>query len=558
MDDVIIIDSNESADVCDRARQINGLPERRRSLEEVQMARDVGFKLEQLKHEKPKHIAPRPWVEKPQKQKTNMNCKYYMKTGLCMFGEDCVNEHPEGVESTTLVLKNFFHHPDLKEGLFSDETRFDPKNLTDAYASFYRYVHEKFASIGKIVMFKCCCNAKEYLQGTLFVQYATREDALEAREKFHGETYGALRMNIRMVPITNWRSAMCGKTGSIHNEANCTFLHFLPNPNDAYPIVGERARVPVRSRANSVEDGRTCRDFDHERRSRRDDFDLIDRERRDPIGGRERHQESFDRHWEQILDRSSRHTDGHTSRSQYGSLEIWADEKRQHKTEREEKEDEQEYILHVTRIPKKVEENEIWKFFGAYDGVKDVQVPEAYSATQTLFSAFVVMKNRRLAEKILKHKHTMDGRELRLAGVNPNNGESSGSATEGNRSPGRKTSSHKSPPRSRRISSHKSPPRGISPHRRSPPRGISPHGRSPPRGISPHHNISSRNHRRSMSPSRKRRTSPHKSSSRSSRGSPSRRSHSRDSSSRSKRSRRRDDDDEKVAEIDGPNGLTLL
>ena len=121
-------------------------------------------------------------------------CKFFSKVGCCRFGSRCNRLHrPPQENSTQILIQQFFDHPRLsKQNPRYDESSDD--ELMEAYEKFYGDVHGKFSAIGEIVTFRCCRNPVNHLRGTVYIEYAEREAAVEALKMFNNTIYNGRRL----------------------------------------------------------------------------------------------------------------------------------------------------------------------------------------------------------------------------------------------------------------------------------------------------------------------------------------------------------------------------
>lgn len=103
--------------------------------------------------------------------------------------------------------------------------------------------------IGPVTQFKVCRNEASHLRGNVYVQFALRDDAVKAQAAFTGRYYASMPLSPVFVPVTRWRSAICGfdyfstvhprnkstitstnqSQQCSHGNLLCNFLHVFPN-----------------------------------------------------------------------------------------------------------------------------------------------------------------------------------------------------------------------------------------------------------------------------------------------------------------------------------------
>ena len=158
------------------------------------------------------------------------DCISYYKRGLCQFGDRCRNRH-EGAERTTIMaVLNYFRIND-----------WGGENTEQAkYEQFFEEALERFKSIGTVVMFKCCRNEEPLLRGTVYVQYSSHDEVVEAHDMFNGFSFMGRSLEAELCPNLDWNRAICGQ---FYTNGECFFtaknfcpgLHVYQNPDGQFP-----------------------------------------------------------------------------------------------------------------------------------------------------------------------------------------------------------------------------------------------------------------------------------------------------------------------------------
>jgi len=173
------------------------------------------------------------------------NCKFYMKTGACRFGQRCSRNHVAYENSPTILIPNFFQSSVLPD----PDTETDEVEIIHEFEKFYDDVIGEFRAAGIVAMFKCCKNFVSHLKGNVYVQYTKPEDALEAMKMFNGRFYAGRQLTVELSPVVNWKFSICGlydKQLCPHGK-QCNFLHVFRNPGNAYSVPNRTDFDPQRA-----------------------------------------------------------------------------------------------------------------------------------------------------------------------------------------------------------------------------------------------------------------------------------------------------------------------
>jgi hypothetical protein len=173
-------------------------------------------------------------------EKDQVHCAFFLKTGACRYGSKCSKTHLMPLQSTTLLIRNFYEplgYSTSKHGTDDDEElMYTDDEIQEHFEAFYNDIHPEFRIYGEIVQLKVCQNSAPHLRGNVYVQYRRLEDAIAAYQGLNGRWYAGKQITIQFSPVTNWKLAICGlydKNECPHGKS-CNFLHPFRNPKGEY------------------------------------------------------------------------------------------------------------------------------------------------------------------------------------------------------------------------------------------------------------------------------------------------------------------------------------
>ncbi|XP_033100990.1 U2 small nuclear ribonucleoprotein auxiliary factor 35 kDa subunit-related protein 2-like [Anneissia japonica] len=184
--------------------------------------------------------APRYIERKPEE------CKFYLKTGVCRFGNRCSRNHEYPLISATLLIKGMFYCYAMEQS-YRDEydadigLEFDEAETQDAFCEFYDDALAEFKKAGKVIQFKVCSNWEPHLRGNVYVEFETEAGCSNAFSMFNGRFYAGRQLSCEYSPVTNWNAAICGlyHRKKCPKGKNCNFLHVFRNPTNEFPEADE-------------------------------------------------------------------------------------------------------------------------------------------------------------------------------------------------------------------------------------------------------------------------------------------------------------------------------
>jgi RNA recognition motif-containing protein len=147
----------------------------------------------------------------------------------------------------------------------------DEHAIVKHFEEFYSDIEPEFRKFGEIIELKVCRNRSPHLKGNVYVEYATEEEAKQARSAFHGRYYAGKQLMVEFVPVTSWKAAICGLYArrSCSRGSYCNFLHPFANPRPLSPH--DRTKEPLSHRSDNRDRDRHRSSNDDRQRSRSTD-----------------------------------------------------------------------------------------------------------------------------------------------------------------------------------------------------------------------------------------------------------------------------------------------
>lgn len=175
-------------------------------------------------------------------------CPFFSKTGACRFGDLCSRNHLRPGISRVLLIPNFYSHFGIDQSMIDEYDtdlmlEYDDTETYQHFREFYEDVLPEFELCGRVVQFKVCCNCEPHLRGNVYIEYASKRDAVAAFQKFQGRWYGGRQLNVEFTCVSSWRSALCGLffKSRCPKGRSCNFLHVFRNPGNAF-VDADRGR----------------------------------------------------------------------------------------------------------------------------------------------------------------------------------------------------------------------------------------------------------------------------------------------------------------------------
>lgn len=158
-------------------------------------------------------------------------CTFYQKIGACRHGEKCSRKHIRPTESRTVLLSNLYANPKTTP---SDKNQGIDLRQPEAFDNFFADVYVRLAAEGEIVRVAVCENENPHLNGNVYIQYATKDQAAKAVLLLNQEWFGERPVYCELSPVTNFHEALCRShdTNSCNRGDHCNFMH-VRRPSDA-------------------------------------------------------------------------------------------------------------------------------------------------------------------------------------------------------------------------------------------------------------------------------------------------------------------------------------
>ncbi|KAJ3083352.1 hypothetical protein HK102_001116 [Quaeritorhiza haematococci] len=162
-------------------------------------------------------------------KKDAMICTFYLKMGVCKFGDKCTRTHLVPVTSCTLLIKHMYESPRKEEDAGDKGLEVNDEDYKH-FCQFYADVYPEFEKFGKILQFKVGENPFGY--------------GIVARHS----------LKVEFCPVTDWRSAVCGlyERKMCPRGLACPYLHVFRNPGDVG--ISNSVRPPTRPAVSEAAD----------------------------------------------------------------------------------------------------------------------------------------------------------------------------------------------------------------------------------------------------------------------------------------------------------------
>ncbi|KAF0699705.1 Aste57867_9754 [Aphanomyces stellatus] len=306
------VTANAKADAA-FAKKKRILEERKRLMEDIkqQMEQETLEKEVQEREERDaaerqlvarREIERKQWTENVHKmtseQKKMLLCSFFIRTGVCRFGDHCSRIHAPPSAPGRFVLFPGMHTIGVRSHRDGDDhLELDEREMRDGYRAFYFDALVELLKFGHLVQLNTCCNTASHLRGNVYVEYQTAQQAADAREGLYGRWYAGRQLLPEVTPISSWSDAICGLflRKRCVRGGDCNFLHPFVNPVEPDPPLlayrspergtSKRKRSPSPDRRHRRSSERTPREDDRHRRKRSSRKD----EREDERESRRRH-----------------------------------------------------------------------------------------------------------------------------------------------------------------------------------------------------------------------------------------------------------------------------
>ncbi|UJR35618.1 hypothetical protein I4U23_028368 [Adineta vaga] len=195
----------------------------------------------------PIQVTNNPSIERP-------SCLFYLKTGVCRYGERCRRTHPKSDITNTLLAVNMYSNFEMQYGLDEEYDldiglEFEESERYENFKDFYFDVLPEFERFGRVTTFKVCLNSEIHLRGNVYVQYETDYQAMLAYQALNTRYYAGRMVQCQFVNIPSWSTAICGlsELGKCPKGRRCNYLHVFRNPSLKSSRKHKRSRSKDRS-----------------------------------------------------------------------------------------------------------------------------------------------------------------------------------------------------------------------------------------------------------------------------------------------------------------------
>ncbi|XP_077965797.1 uncharacterized protein LOC120335822 [Styela clava] len=163
-------------------------------------------------------------------------CNFFLKVGVCRFGDRCSRKHPDIDISDTLLFPNMFQtfafdmeeRNRVRHDAGDIMLEYSEQDLQEEFIDFYEDIKPECDQVGKVLQLLVCSNRSKHICGNVYVQYENENIAKNCFDKMFGRFYNGKQIFCRFVSILSWSSAICGihqRRGSCQRGGQCNFLH---------------------------------------------------------------------------------------------------------------------------------------------------------------------------------------------------------------------------------------------------------------------------------------------------------------------------------------------
>lgn len=99
-----------------------------------------------------------------------VNCSFFLKTGVCRYGDRCGKAHIYPPISNVIVFQNMYDGVGMSEVLDEDgddDLQYDEAEIIKHYRDFYFDTHEEFKKFGPLLNFK----VKKHMIGSKIITH---------------------------------------------------------------------------------------------------------------------------------------------------------------------------------------------------------------------------------------------------------------------------------------------------------------------------------------------------------------------------------------------------
>lgn len=225
----------------------------------------------------PSDLPPRPSQPRDGNQlRNNVNgrenlvvCLFYTRIGACRHGENCSKKHIRPNSSNTIMLANLYQNPKVKKSNNTDngseqlipasesgktevemaneeepqedkeeklqqqkeveESEVDPteEEIQEYFDQFYADVFVHISQMRPIYKLSVCENQNDHLNGNVYVQFFSEEDAGFVNRQLNSEWFNERPVYSELSPVSDFEEAHCRAydNGGCDRGGRCNYMH---------------------------------------------------------------------------------------------------------------------------------------------------------------------------------------------------------------------------------------------------------------------------------------------------------------------------------------------
>ncbi|KAI5955946.1 hypothetical protein CANMA_004586 [Candida margitis] len=153
-----------------------------------------------------------------------ITCAFYNKIGACRHGEKCSKKHIKPTQSRTLLLANLYQNPKLNKNETEEITE---KQIQEQFDLFYQDLFIHLAQMGEVYDLVVCENENNHLNGNVYVQFTSDEDASLANTRLNQEWFNGRPVHSDLSPVADFHDAHCRAydTNTCDRGEMCNYMH---------------------------------------------------------------------------------------------------------------------------------------------------------------------------------------------------------------------------------------------------------------------------------------------------------------------------------------------
>lgn len=186
----------------------------------------------------------------------NQMCNFFMKTGICKYGEKCTKKHTKPLRSHTVMFHRLYSDPVYiergkllnemkKSGRLEQSHGYNPNLLEEAakkdgfdkekaQKQLEQFFSDVFVELslkyGKIQDMGVAGNLNKYLNGNVYVEFENESSASMCFLKTNKRWYNGKPIICELSPVVNLDAACCQSyetSSKCDRDSSCGYAHFL-------------------------------------------------------------------------------------------------------------------------------------------------------------------------------------------------------------------------------------------------------------------------------------------------------------------------------------------